>query len=41
MLVYTIGKTLSLSLILSFGQNCNKISKFKDDVLCNVWNQIG
>jgi hypothetical protein len=26
---------------LSFGQNCNKISKFKNDVLCNVLNEIG
>jgi hypothetical protein len=32
MFVYIIGKTL----ILSFEQNRNKISKFKNNVLCNV-----
>jgi len=37
MFVYIIGKTL----ILSFEQNRNKISKFKNNVLCNVWNQRG
>jgi hypothetical protein len=26
---------------LSFGQNHNKISKNKNDVLCNVLNEIG
>jgi hypothetical protein len=25
---------------LSFGQNLNKISNIKNDVLCNVWNEI-
>jgi len=26
--------------ILSFGQNINKISNIKNDVLCNVLNQV-
>ncbi len=34
--MYNIGKTLSLNFNLVIGQNRNKISKFKDDVLCNV-----
>jgi hypothetical protein len=29
-----------LFLILSFGQNCNKILKIKNDVLFNVLNEV-
>jgi hypothetical protein len=36
MFVYIIGKKLSLNFNLLFEQNCNKISKFKNDVLCSV-----
>ncbi len=34
--MYIIGETL----ILSFEQICNKISKSKNDVLCNHLNEI-
>jgi hypothetical protein len=39
MFVYIIGKTLSLNFNLVIWTNSYKISKFKDDVVCNIENK--
>jgi hypothetical protein len=33
-------KNLKLTLILSFGENLNKISNIKNGVFCNVLNEV-
>jgi hypothetical protein len=41
MVVYITEKYLKLTFnFFSFGTNINKISNIKNDVLCNVLNQI-
>jgi hypothetical protein len=40
MCVYIIQRTLNLNFNIAFGQNRNKISKIKTDVLYNVLNKV-